>query len=173
MTLALVTIHAEIECGICSGPRRGRQLTYALLDHRAPRATRFTPDEALAELTTRYFRSHGPATIRDYAWWSGLTTTEAKRGLEAAGAKRAAIDGLDDWTVGSAAAARMRRGRVDLLPICDEYMVAYRDLDAVPRGSGQFGRSSRRSSSTARSPARGRRSDRRRPRCWSARRVAS
>jgi hypothetical protein len=138
--LALVTIHAEIECAICSGPRRGRQLTYALLDHRAPSATRFTPEEALAELTSRFFRSHGPATIRDFVWWSGLTMTEAKRGVDAASARRETIDGKDYWTIGATAASRPRRGRVDLLPIYDEYLVAYRDLDAVPRGPGQFGR---------------------------------
>ncbi len=80
--LALLTIYAELEGVICSGPRRAGQLTYALLADRAPRPRRLSRDEALAELTLRYFRSHGPATIRDFVWWSGLLTADAKRGLE-------------------------------------------------------------------------------------------
>ena len=67
---------------ICSGPFRGKQSTYALLARRAADPTRLSRDEALAELTGRYFRSHGPATIRDFVWWSGLTIADAKRGLE-------------------------------------------------------------------------------------------
>ena len=80
--LALLTAHAELEKVICSGPQRGKQSTYALLAQRAADPTRLSRDEALAELTGRYFRSHGPATIRDFVWWSGLTIADAKRGLE-------------------------------------------------------------------------------------------
>ncbi len=87
--LAHIALHAELERVICSGPRRGKQFTYALLDERAPRAIRLTRDEALAELTTRFFRSHGPATIRDFVWWSGLTTADSKRGLDVVRARPA------------------------------------------------------------------------------------
>ena len=91
--LALLTIYAELEGVICSGPRRGKQLTYALLPERAPRTPRLSRDEALAELTRRYFRSHGPATIRDFVWWSGLTNADAKRGLEMNKARDEVVDG--------------------------------------------------------------------------------
>src|SRR4051812_20387792 len=57
--LALVTTYAELEGIICSGPRRGKQSTYMLLVRRAPLANPYSRDEALTELTTRYFRSHG------------------------------------------------------------------------------------------------------------------
>jgi hypothetical protein len=132
--LAHIAMYAELEGLICSGPRRGKQSTYALLADRAPAAKRLQRDEALAELTTRFFRSHGPATVRDFVWWSGLTSADAKRGLEMIRARQREEDGLKYW-----AAGREPRGgpppksSVHLLPIYDEYLVAYRDLQAVPR----------------------------------------
>lgn len=133
--LALVVMHAELDGVICSGPRRGKQFTYALVSERAPNAKRLDRDEALAELSLRYFRSHGPATIRDFVWWSGLTTTDAKRGLDMIKAPREEVDGRIYWTLDSTARA-VRNHRVHLLPIYDEYIVAHRDRKAVPHGPG-------------------------------------
>jgi winged helix DNA-binding protein len=137
--LAFLTMYAELEGIICSGPRRGKQSTYMLLARRARPAARRSREEALAELTTRYFRSHGPATVRDFAWWSGLTTTDAKRGLSIVNARSRAVDGLTYWTVGARRAIAPARGVVHLLPIYDEYLVAYRDLVAVPRDKAFWG----------------------------------
>ena len=131
--LAHIAMHAELEGVICSGPRRGKQLTYALLADRAPGARRLSRDEALAELTRRYFRSHGPATARDFVWWSGLRTADAKRGLEMNRAKSQEVEGIRYWTIGRAPGRRSARSTtVHLLPIYDEYLVAYRDRQAVP-----------------------------------------
>ena len=69
--LAHLAMYAELEGVICSGPRRGKQSTYALLSNRAPRTPKMDRDEALGELVKRYFQSHGPATVRDFVWWSG------------------------------------------------------------------------------------------------------
>lgn len=132
--LAMLTIYAELEGVVCSGPYHGKQLTYALLADRAPRATRLSRDEALAELTQRFFTSHAPATIRDFVWWSGLTTPDARRGLEMNGARQDAVDGRTYWTLGRTSAGRSRHRLVHLLPVYDEYLVAYRDRDAVPHG---------------------------------------
>src|SRR5687767_537173 len=85
--LAHIAMHAELEGLICSGRRRGKRSTYALLSDRAATTARLQRDEGLAELTKRYFRSHGPATLRDFVWWSGLPTSDARRGLEIAGAR--------------------------------------------------------------------------------------
>jgi hypothetical protein len=137
--LAFVVMYAELEGIICSGPRRGKHLTYMLLPRRAPRALRCSRDEALAELTRRYFRSHGPATVRDFVWWSGLTAADAKRGLAIVRARSEAIDGLTYWTVGSVRAIAGAGDAVHLLPVYDEYLVAYRDLEAVPRGKASWG----------------------------------
>ena len=75
-------MQAELEGILCSGPRRGKQFTYALLEERVPPAKKLEQDEALAELTKRYFTSHGPALLKDFVWWSGLTVAEAKEGIE-------------------------------------------------------------------------------------------
>jgi hypothetical protein len=132
--LAHIALYGETEAVICSGPRRGKQFTYALVAERAPDARSLDRDEALAELSRRFLRSHGPATVRDLVWWSGLSTAEAKRGIEAAGASAEPIDGLTYWTVESSGNGRPRDSRAELLPIYDEYLVAYRDRVAVPHG---------------------------------------
>jgi hypothetical protein len=142
MELAHIAMYAELEGLICSGPRRGKQSTYGLLADRAPAASRLQRDEALAELTRRYFRSHGPATIRDFVWWSGLKTADATRGLGMNRARSRDLDGLTYWTVGREAGDPPRpRATVHLLPIYDEYLVAYRDHRAVPRPAYALGSS--------------------------------
>ena len=132
--LAHIAMYAELEGVICSGPRRGKQFTYGLIADRAPRAVVLPRDEALAELVRRYFRSHGPATIRDFVWWSGLSTADTKRGLEMNRARREDVDGLAYWTLGGGSPRRSRRATVHLFPVYDEYFVAYRDRLAVPHG---------------------------------------
>jgi hypothetical protein len=132
--LAHLVMHAELEAVLCSGPRRGKQFTYALLAERAPAARSLPHDEAVAELTLRFFRSHGPATIRDCNWWSGLTTAHIKRGLEMNRARAEEIDGRSYWTIGRAPRGSSTGAAVHLLPIYDEYLVAYRDREAVPHG---------------------------------------
>ena len=134
MRLAHLAMHAELEGVICSGPRRGKQFTYALVAERAPAGAPARRDEALAELARRFLRSHGPATVRDFVWWSGLATADAKRGFEACRAASEAVDGLTYWSVESSRAGALRDAAAHLLPIYDEYVVAYRDRAAVPHG---------------------------------------
>jgi hypothetical protein len=132
--LAHIVLLAELEGVICSGPRRGKQFTYALLAGRAPRSRRLTRDEALGTLARRFLRSHGPATASDFVWWSGLLTRDAKRGFDIARARSETIDGLTYWTVQASARDTARDHSVHLLPVYDEYVVAYRDRHAVPHG---------------------------------------
>ena len=80
--LAYVLMHAELELLICSGGLDGRQQTYALVDERVEPTAPLGRDEALAELTRRYFGSHGPATVKDFTWWASLTVGDARRGIE-------------------------------------------------------------------------------------------
>ena len=132
--LAHAALYAELEAVICSGPRAGRHSTYALVAERVATSTNLAGDEALAELTRRFFRSHGPATIRDFVWWSGLPTADARRGLDIIRARQREHGGHAYWTIGSTAAARPAAAPVHLLPIYDEYLVAYRDRALVPHG---------------------------------------
>lgn len=131
--LAHIVMHAELEQLICSGPRRGKQFTYALLAERAPQAKVLEADEALAELTSRYFASHGPATVRDFSWWSGLTTREVKRGLEIAKPALAseAMSGHTQWFVPGRSTRRAEPALIYLLPNYDEYGIAYKDREAM------------------------------------------
>src|SRR5512140_3519393 len=94
-----MVLRAELDAVICSGPMRGKQGTCALLAERAPRGRELQRDEALAALARRYFTGHGPATLRDFAWWSGLTITDAKMGVKLAGASlnHEDIDGQTYW----------------------------------------------------------------------------
>jgi hypothetical protein len=135
--LAHLALYAETESVICSGPRRGKQSTYALLASRAPRAARVDRDEALGTLVRRFLQSHGPATIRDFVWWSGLTTPDATRGFQIARASRREQGGRIYWTVG-ASRPTTREQLAHLLPIYDEYLVAYKDREAIPHGAAKI-----------------------------------
>lgn len=131
LRLALLLMHAELEAVVCSGPRRGKQFTYAALDERAPARGGLPPDEALVELARRYFTGHGPARAQDFAWWSGLRVADAQQAIQALGpALESRTSGKDTYWV-AATTTRLRRGRggprVHLLPSYDEYVVAYRN----------------------------------------------
>ena len=127
--LAYIVMDAELEQVICSGPRRGKQFTYVLLDRRAPHARRLDRDEALLELTRRYFTSHGPATVRDFSWWSGLTMKEAREGVGAAKARLSSETVADRtyWFVPHTRGSAARISPVYLLPNYDECLIAYKD----------------------------------------------
>ncbi len=126
--LGHLMMDAELEGVICSGPRRGNQFTYALVEERAPRARALRRDEALAELARRYFQSHGPATLRDFTWWSGLTVRDARAGLEAVRpALRPETIGETTFFSLPSRAQPSPEGAAHLLPNYDEYLVAYQD----------------------------------------------
>ena len=127
--LAYLMMRAELDGVICSGARRGKQSTYALLDERAPATPTMTREEALAALATRYFTSHGPATLRDYVWWSGLTVRDARTGIGAAGKalQTITIHGRVHWLAASGARASKSGPSLYLLPNYDEYLIAYKD----------------------------------------------
>ena len=124
---------AELDEVICSGPRVGKQFTYALLDERAPKVRNLTRDQALAELARRYFRSRGPATLQDFVWWSGLTVADAKAGVEMVKHQlvEEVIVGKTYWLVSSTRKVETPARIVHLLPAYDEYLLAYKDRSAM------------------------------------------
>ena len=133
--IAHIVMHAELRGVLCSGPRRGRQHTYLPLEGRVPPAPQRGRDDDVAELCLRYFASHGPATLRDFAWWSGLTVADAKAGVAAAG-ERLAVEQDEhgtSWIAAAAPAAEPARPppAAFLLGTFDETLVAYRDLRIV------------------------------------------
>lgn len=135
LRLAFMTGRAELDLVVCSGPRRGKQFTYALLDERAPQRQVLPHDEAITELTRRYFMSHGPATLRDFAWWSGLTLTDAKAAVDmlAATLHAEVIEGQTYWSAEFGAKIEPEN-TAHLLPTFDEYFVGYANFDKMRRG---------------------------------------
>jgi hypothetical protein len=126
-------MRAELDAVICSGARRGKQFTYALLDERAPHARILTRDEALVELTLRYFTSHGPATIADFAWWSGLTKADVRIGLDMVGSQleQVVIEGQTYWFSTAPLPGPSADYEAFLLPTYDEYVIGYTDRRAL------------------------------------------
>lgn len=118
---------------VCSGGLQGKQFTYALSDERLPATKPFDRQEAIIDLADRYFISHGPATLQDYVWWSGLTVTDAKAGLEAIKYKldSAELNGNTYWFSRPENLSRGKSPGVFLLPNYDEYIVSYKDRSAA------------------------------------------
>jgi hypothetical protein len=111
---------AQLRGLIVSGPRRGSAATFTLLDARVGAAAPRDRDESLGDLASRYFATRGPATVADFAWWSGVTMADARRAVEIA---RVPLEGRAGELPGEPSA--------HLLPNFDEFTVAYRDRSAL------------------------------------------
>ena len=112
---------------LCFGARDGKQQTFTLLEEWVPTVKTFARDEALGHLALRYFTSHGPASIHDFAWWAGLTITESRAAVDSV-ASRLNFEDIDGRTLWFAAGQPARSSRTAyLLPSWDEFTVAYRD----------------------------------------------
>jgi hypothetical protein len=127
--------HLAHERFLCFGPRAGKQQTFVLFDDWIPSFPRRTREEARAELARRYFRGHGPATIADFAWWSGLAKTEARMAVRDAGRDivEERIGEETYWRSPGSGTTRPSpsRARAFLLPAFDELLVGYADRSAM------------------------------------------
>jgi hypothetical protein len=139
--LGYIVMSAELDGLICSGARRGKQFTYALLEERAPKVHVWTREEALAEMTRRYFATRGPATLHDFTWWSGLTMADAKEGIEAARPQFVSevIDDKTYWFDSSVSPVREESPAAHLLPNYDEYFIGFKDRSAIGEVAKQAG----------------------------------
>jgi len=133
LRLSHIMMRAELDMVICSGGRRGKQFTYALLDERAPEALLLEHKAALAELSRRYITSRGPATGQDFAWWSGLTTADARAGFEMVASEfsHEVVDGKTYWLSSPSLITKDVATTTHLLPPFDEYTIAYKNRSAV------------------------------------------
>jgi len=121
---------ASLDGLICQGVMRRNEPTYLSLDEALPETGAMEHDEAVAELARRYFTSHGPATLQDFVWWSGLPTAEARAGLEEIKAQlvRETVGDRTYWL--SRPVPEDSSSAVYLLPGFDEYLLGYRDRSA-------------------------------------------
>ena len=124
---------AGLEGLICFGPIQGKQQTFVLLGEWVPDGQHKKRDDALAELAERYFRSHGPATLQDFVWWSGLRVADARAGLEMAKTQlhHEAIDGQTYWRPQNGPIPKDPSPTAYLLPAYDEYFLGYKTRNAV------------------------------------------
>lgn len=131
--LAYLVMFAELEGIVCSGPRRGKQFTYALLDERAPVGRRLNPEAAKAELADRFFTTRGPATAKDFAKWSGLTIASARSAIEAASSslQSEAWKGRTYWYPQEGPIGPKGQHSAHLLSLYDEYLSSYADRSAL------------------------------------------
>lgn len=131
--LGYILMYAELEGIICSGAKQGNQFTYALLEERVPEYKIMNRKEALAELTLRYFTSRGPATVQDFVYWSGLTTKDAKEGLEMVGSDfiKEVIKGQDHFFVPTLITTKNKAQTTFLMPDYDEYGMSYKNRSAL------------------------------------------
>lgn len=127
LRLNSIMMNAELELVVCSGPLRGKQHTYALVGERVPAGLDLEGDEALAELARRYYTGHGPATLRDFSWWSGLTLADAQAGaaMMSANLAQEEIGGQTYWFSAHGTPTPDSMPAAHLLPLFDEYFVGY------------------------------------------------
>jgi len=127
-----IMYRAEVDGMVSSGARRGKENTYALYDLRVPKTDITNREHAVAELVKRYFLSHGPATLQDFSWWSGLSQSDGKAGLEASKElfAKVEVNGQSFWCAAENIDAVPQKSGIFLLPAFDEFMVSYKDRSA-------------------------------------------
>jgi hypothetical protein len=127
--LAHLVMWAELDGLICNGPRRGKQFTYALLDEWVPTSKKMSREAGLRQLAVTYFSSHGPAQLKDFAWWSGLSSKEATEALESIESRMdvETIDTKKYFFYPTSPIKQQISPTAFLLSIYDEYIIAYTD----------------------------------------------
>ena len=126
-----IMFDAELSGLVCSGINKGKQITYSLIDETISSHAYFDNEEALAELTFRYFNSRGPATIADFCWWSGLTLTKAGKGVELNSKKLESFktDSQIFYFTGNFEKSEPQNS-LHFLPAFDEFLISYKDRSA-------------------------------------------
>jgi hypothetical protein len=127
-----IMFEAELNCIVCNGPMRGKQFTYALIDERVRPTKSISREEGLYRLAKKYFTSHGPATIQDFAWWSGLSAADSKLSIELIKDNFASekIENKVYWFDSSISIKNFRQTAPLFLPAFDEFMISYTDRSA-------------------------------------------
>ncbi len=126
-------MQAELDRIICSGAKQGKQFTYALLEERVPSVKCLNKDEALAELSKRYFSSRGLVTLKDFSTWSALSIVDVKDGLAMVKPMfiHEKINNENYYFLPSVSIKNEKVQNAYLLPIYDEYIMGYKNRSAI------------------------------------------
>lgn len=139
---------------LVQGPLAGNQQRVVAFDEWISSSRTLDRAEGIAELLLRYMRSHGPATERDFAWWSGIPLTEVRPALAAVRDRLVELVFEDTgYWLSPETAALLEDGvpgqrSVLALPGFDEFLLGYTDRSLVlpsrhaekivPGGNGMF-----------------------------------
>jgi hypothetical protein len=128
-----IMYRAELEGIACNGIIRGKDQTYALLSQRVKRFKNILRDEALVKLAKKYFTSHGPATVQDFIWWSGLPAKDARSAFEMVKSNfiSEVVDSETYWFSNSISIPKSNKPSIYLLPAFDEFIISYKDRKAA------------------------------------------
>lgn len=120
---------------ICFGPHSGKEPTFVLAEEWLSKSAPLDYERALTEIVIRYFSSHGPATIKDFVWWSGFRMSDARRGIEEASSKvrEEVVGGVSYYTASGSPGGKATQRSVHLLPAFDEYLLGYSDRSPTLR----------------------------------------
>jgi hypothetical protein len=131
--LSYIMMNAELNSLICSGPRKGNQFSYSLLEERVKKKLMLNKEEALSELAERYFKSRGPATVKDLSTWSGLTISDSRKGIADIGDKlqKTSAEGNEYYFFDNGTQPERKEPAIHLLPIYDEYIMGYKDRSPI------------------------------------------
>jgi hypothetical protein len=130
---AALMMNAELDGLVCNGRMKGKQITYALLEERVPKPkSKLTKEEGLAKLALKYFESHGPASLRDFSWWSGFPSTICQNAINAIKLQLNSVE-IDDqifWFGNDSSNENSFRESVHFLPAFDEILISYKTREA-------------------------------------------
>ncbi|MES2655225.1 MAG: winged helix DNA-binding domain-containing protein [Bacteroidota bacterium] len=127
-----IMMYAELKGIVCNGPKKDKQQTYLLLDELVTNDTSLNREESLGKLAKRYFVSHGPATLQDFIWWSGLGVKDARLGLESIKHELLyeKIEEQEYWFESLQTIPTKQKSQTYFLPAFDQYIIGYKDRTA-------------------------------------------
>ena len=131
--LTYVMVRAELDGIVCNGMVCNNKQTYALLHEWVPREKDLSKEESLRKLAGKFFSSHGPATLQDFLWWSGLLTSDAKKAIELIRHEFICeeINGKSYWMKNDIQTPPAQKDSALLLPAFDEFVVSYKDRSEI------------------------------------------
>ena len=127
--------HLAMNGLICQGLPQGNQPVFVLLEDWLPNFEIPDQEACLADLASRYFQSHGPATVYDFSVWAGIKLSDARKALEMVRPRfeQATIEGSTYWFAEPNEITDLKTGweAIYLLPAFDEILCGYKDRSAI------------------------------------------